>query len=114
VRPRVSERSEPLIPLFNESPWLYRPYEMTITFPFNIPKGYINGHFVDGGSSPPNEVRVVRSGSEYMTWNYEPKVLSYMSSHYRTVCEIIYVNSDIPRMGMVYLTSRLHTIHHLV
>ena len=53
---------------------------------------------------------VEESGSEYMTWYYEPKVLSYMSSHYRTVCEIIYVNSNIPRMGMVYLTSHLHTI----
>jgi hypothetical protein len=29
-------------PLFNESPWLYRPYEMTIIVPFN-------GHIVDGG-----------------------------------------------------------------
>ena len=57
MRGRVSERSEPLIPPFNESPWLYRPYEMTITFPFN-------GHFVDGGASPPNEVRVVgKSGT---------------------------------------------------
>jgi hypothetical protein len=45
-----------------------------------------------------------------MTWYYEPKVLSYMSSHYRTVCEIIYVNSDIPRIGVVYLTSHRHTI----
>jgi hypothetical protein len=39
-------------PLFNESPWLYRPYEMTIIVPFK-------GHIVDGGASPPNEVRVV-------------------------------------------------------
>jgi len=45
-----------------------------------------------------------------MTWNYEPKVLSCMSPQERTICEIIYVNSDIPRMGMVYLTSHLHTI----
>jgi hypothetical protein len=53
---------------------------------------------------------VEESGSEYMTWNYEPKVLSYMSPQERTVCEIIYVNSDIPRIGVYYLTSHLHTI----
>jgi hypothetical protein len=40
--PRVTNVVSVLIPLFNESPWLYRPYEMTIIFPFN-------GHFVDGG-----------------------------------------------------------------
>ena len=33
-----------------------------------------------------------------------------MSSHVRTVCEIMYVNSDIPRIGVYYLTSHLHTI----
>ena len=53
---------------------------------------------------------VEESGSKYMTWNYEPKVPSCMSPQERTICEIIYVNSDIPRMGMVYLTSHLHTI----
>lgn len=82
---------------------------MTPRMDYSIPP---QRHFVNGGASPQNEVRVVGECGTYHLYHLSQVKPDYQDmKHKSTICEIIYVNSEIYRIGMFYLTS--HYSHHI-